>query len=72
MESCHKLEERTGVLLDKQSILVVCDSLVKIIANHVEDPDALDTISTQMVDVVAGIGGLASVTKDASAIPGAD
>ena len=65
VESCHRLEERTGVLLDKQSILVVCDSLVKIIAIHVEDPDALDRIAEQMVDVVAKIGGIGNVTANA-------
>lgn len=70
VESCHRLEERTGVLLDKQSILVVCDSLVKIIAVHVEDPDALDTIAAQMVDVVAKIGGIENVNEHAPSVAG--
>lgn len=69
VESCHKLEQSTGTLLDKQTILVVCDSLVKIISEHVLDSDVLDILSHKMVDVVAGIGGL-NVTKDVGAITG--
>jgi len=71
VESCHKLEERTGVLLDKASILVFCDSAVKIIANFVEDGDALDTIATQLVDVVAKIGGLNDVLNNVAGSSGA-
>lgn len=63
VETCHKLEERTGMLLDKQSIIVVCDSLVKIIGEHVEDPDQLNNIAVQMLDVVAKIGGIEDTLK---------
>lgn len=72
VEGCHKLEERTGVLLDKQSILVFCDSAVKIIAEFVEDPDALDTIALRLVDVVAKIGGLNDVTANVTLAPRAN
>ena len=63
--SCHKLEERTGMLLDKQTIIIVADSLVKIIGNYIEDPDELQTIAGQMIEVVAKIGGLEDVTENA-------
>ncbi len=69
VEGCHRLEERTGVLLDKTSILVLCDSLVKIIADHVEDSDALESIAVQFVNVVAQIGGLNDVTQNVRVTP---
>lgn len=72
VESCHKLEERTGVLLDKQAIIVVCDSIVKIIGEKIEDPDALNDIACRMVDVVAKIGGLNNVLANASTPTGAN
>lgn len=69
VESCHKLEQSTGALLDKQTILVVCDSIVKIISEHITDGDVLDVLSGKMVDVVAGIGGL-NVTTDVKPVTG--
>jgi len=62
---CHRLEERTGILLDKQTILVLADILVKIIGEHVSDADALDMIAGKMVDVVGKMGGLQNV-RDAA------
>lgn len=61
VESCHKLEERTGVLLDKPTILTLGDVLVTIISEHVTDGDALDIIATKMVEAVAKMGGLQHV-----------
>jgi len=61
VNSCHRLEERTGVLLDKPTILTLADTLVRIIGEHVADADALDIIATRMVDVVAKMGGLQHV-----------
>lgn len=58
---CHRLEERTGVLLDKQTILTLADTIVKIIADHVVDPDILEMVGAKMVDVVAQMGGLKHV-----------
>ena len=65
---CHKLEERTGVLLDKPSILTLADSFVKIISEFIEDGDALDTIALRMVELVARIGGLSNVTSNAAIV----
>jgi hypothetical protein len=61
VESCHKLDERNGVLLDKQSILTLGDAMVSIIGEHVGDPDALEMIAGKMVDVVIKMGGLQHV-----------
>jgi hypothetical protein len=66
VESCHKLEQSTGVLLDKQTILVLCDGLVKVIADHVEDGDALDQISVKMAELVASMGGIKNVADVAA------
>lgn len=72
VSECHRLEERTGVLLDKQTILIVCDSLVRVIGTYVEDSDALESISRQMVEIVAKVGGLADVTANVNAPAGAN
>lgn len=72
VEGCHKLEERTGKLLDKQSVIVVCDSIVKIIGTRIEDPDVLNLIAAEMVDVVAKIGGLNNVFEHADSPTGAN
>jgi hypothetical protein len=61
VNSCHKLEERTGVLLDKPTILTLADTFVRIIGEHVMDPDALEIIGTKLIDVVAKMGGLQNV-----------
>jgi hypothetical protein len=61
VSECHRLEERTGVLLDKQTILTLADTMVKIIGEHVSDSDALEMIANRMVDVVAKMGGLQHV-----------
>lgn len=61
VESCHKLEERTGVLLDKQTILTLADTMVRLIGEHVQDADALDMIATKLVEAVAAMGGLQHV-----------
>ncbi len=70
--SCHKLEQSTGVLLDKASILVVCDSMVKIIGEHVEDSEALEVIAAKFIETVAKMGGLQNVTANVPAIAGAN
>lgn len=61
VQSCHKLEERTGVLLDKPTILTLSDVLVSLIADHVPDSDALDMIAGKMIEAVAKMGGLQHV-----------
>ena len=48
--ACQKLEEKSGNMLDKTQLFVICESIVKIIGEHVTDSDALDVIASKIVD----------------------
>lgn len=49
VSSCHRLEQSTGMLLDKQSALHLASIIVNIISEHVEDGDAIDKIANQIM-----------------------
>jgi len=49
--SCHKLEERTGALLDKQAILSLADQLVTIIGECVP-PDKLTSVAEKIITTI--------------------
>jgi hypothetical protein len=51
--SCQKLEEKTGSMIDKTTLLVICDFLVGIVGEHVLDPDALNLIGEKFMDAIA-------------------
>lgn len=50
--SCQKLEEKAGSLLDKTQVFVICENIVKIIGDHVTDPDVLDMIANKIMDMM--------------------
>jgi len=50
--SCHKLEQATGNLLDKHSILQIASTFVEIIAKYIDDPIILDMISQEFIETV--------------------
>jgi hypothetical protein len=62
--SCHRLEEKTGVLLDKTAVLTFASIAIKIIAEHIEDPDVLDTISTSLIQAVNEVSSKAALGSD--------
>ena len=53
--SCDRLENRMGLLLDKNSILYLAQRYVEIINEHVSEPDIIDAISNEMVKATAVI-----------------
>jgi len=53
--SCDKLENRMGLLLDKNSILYLAQRYVEIINEHVSEPDVIEAISVEMVKATAVI-----------------
>lgn len=69
IESTHRLEERTGVLLDKQTIIVIADSMLGIVTKFVTDPEAVECIANELADVFAKTGGL-HVTNNATVVQG--
>jgi len=50
--SCNKLESRLGNLLDKSEILQFAQTVVSIIGRHVTDENALNLISTQILEAL--------------------
>lgn len=51
--SCHKLEERTGALLDKTAVLHLATMMVDIVGRNIDDPALLDKISSEFIQAVA-------------------
>jgi hypothetical protein len=54
VSSCHRLEESTGVLLDKSAALHLASVMVGIIGKYVEDSDAIERISQEIAEAIAG------------------
>lgn len=48
VEACHKMEEKSGNLLDRKVIIVIADSIVSIVSEYVTDPDAMLEISQKL------------------------
>ncbi len=42
-------------LLDKTQLFIICESIVQIIGAHVTDPDALEIISTSIIDTMTKV-----------------
>lgn len=49
VEACHKLEQSTGNLLDKTTVLQLADTIVATIGNYIQDPAILDKIGGDIV-----------------------
>lgn len=50
--SCHKLEERTGMLLDRTSALYLATRIVDLVGREVTDEEALNRIASGIVDAI--------------------
>jgi hypothetical protein len=54
VSSCHRLEEKTGMLLDKHAALKIATQIVDIIGAYIEDADIMETISQQIAQCIIG------------------
>lgn len=50
--SCHRLEQSTGLLLDKSAVINLSNTIITIIANNVKDDAILSVVSDQILDAV--------------------
>lgn len=50
--SCHRLEQSTGLLLDKPAILQLAAVLIEIIHAHITDESAMESISEQIITTI--------------------
>lgn len=55
--SCNRLEASSGMLLDKAAALTLASQMVEIIATHVNDPEAIDQISNDIIQVIVQLNG---------------
>lgn len=53
VEACHKLEEKLGVMMDKEQAIQFAMEVSEVIARHVSDPDQLDAISSDLQTLIA-------------------
>lgn len=49
VSSCHKLEESTGLLLDKNAALALGEKIVNVISIHVQDADSIEKIANDII-----------------------
>lgn len=55
--SCDRLESRMGMLLDKAAMTVLAGQFIEIISRWVEDPEALEGISTELIEAITNVNG---------------
>lgn len=61
VESCHKLEQSTGMLLDKSTVMYLGDVIINIVG-EVVPPDRIQEVATRIVDSIVNIHSLQQVT----------
>lgn len=44
----HALEEKTGLVLSRDKVLLICDRIITIIAEHITDTDDLEVIANKI------------------------
>jgi len=52
VNSCHNLESKLGVMIDKTTLLAITEQIVAIISSEINDSEILDKISTQILNVM--------------------
>jgi hypothetical protein len=52
VSSCHRLEQSSGLLLDKSAALNIGAQIVEIVSRYVSNEDALDAIGQGIVDAI--------------------
>lgn len=52
VSSCHRLEQSSGLLLDKSAALNIGAQIVEIVSKYVQQEDALDAIGQGIVDAI--------------------
>lgn len=53
VEACHKLEEKLGVMMDKEQAIQFAMEVSEVIARYVTDDDQLQAISTDLQTLIA-------------------
>ena len=53
--SCNRLEKTTGMMLDKSAALQIAGNICSIIGDHIDDPEVIERITTQIIEQVLNI-----------------
>jgi hypothetical protein len=53
--SCHKIEESSGQLLDKNIVITIGAMIVQIVSKHIPDPSMLDQVGTEIYEGIETI-----------------
>lgn len=53
--SCHRLEEKTGMLMDKSGAIHLAGTIVDIVGKYVTEPSVLELIGNQIAEAICGI-----------------
>lgn len=54
VSSCNRLEEKTGMLLDKHAALRIATQIVNIIGTFIDDEETLEQIANQVAECIIG------------------
>lgn len=54
VESCHRMEEKLAVSLDRAVVLQIAETIVVIVNKHVDDPQLLETLSGEIFTAITG------------------
>lgn len=54
VSSCNRLEEKTGMLLDKHAALRIATQIVNIIGVHISDENVLEAVANQIAECIIG------------------
>jgi hypothetical protein len=53
VNSCHKLEKQSGVLIDKAAVLNIVGFILQILSEEIKDTDVMDRISNRILSHIA-------------------
>lgn len=56
--SCHKLEQSSGSLLDKTTILQIANTIIEILGKHIVDSNILETIADEIITMIVNTASL--------------
>ncbi len=61
--ACHRLEQSSGALLDKTTVLQIANTIIEILSRHLDSTDILETISNDIIDSILKVSSLEKITS---------
>lgn len=54
--ACHRLEQSSGLLLDRATALILAGKIVEILSKHVSDSEIIDLVASEIGEAITSIG----------------